>query len=332
MKVNSIEKKDISFNGFWNSKGVKNMLSFASDSGALFAATTTLVLSSTVRPLAVWATPKTDSENKKIACAKYISSGICEFLLTLAISLPIVSALKRIDKSPQKYLQQKSINFIKDGAENIADSKTYSLMTQLFKLGVGFMVVLPKAVLTTLGIPYVLDKYFKTKYAPENNELKPEKETSYGLTFQGKGSENLAKGIGNILDNKSLQEFSKKYKDSNFPLHIFTLKDILATGAFIYQANNNKKINDEQKPFLIKNSIISTALSIFSTYTIDKLTDKFAQNIKQKIITENKNDPKLAKYLEGFKIIKPIVIMSTVYYTIIPFVSTYLAQRAERNK
>ena len=36
---------------------------------------------------------------------------------------------------------------------------------------------------------------------------------------------------------------------------------------------------------------------------------KFAQNIKQKIITENKNDPKLAKYLEGFKIIKPIAFL-----------------------
>ena len=66
MKVNSNNKRDISFNGFWNSKGVKKGLQFASENGALFAATTTLALSAGVRPLAIMVTPKTKKENNGI--------------------------------------------------------------------------------------------------------------------------------------------------------------------------------------------------------------------------------------------------------------------------
>ena len=289
----------------------------------MFAATTTFALSTGVRTLSIFATPKTEKENKKIAAAKSIISGILEFGLTLAISAPIAAAFKKIDKNPEKFLKSDSINKLKNNAQTLKDSKAYSLATQLFKLGVGFAVVLPKAILTALGIPIILDNCFT-----KPNKNKPTVDNN-GLTFQGKANDKLAKGLGKILNNKSLQDFAVKYKDSNFPMHIFALKDIFATTAFVSQAKKNNKINNEQKPFLIKNSIISTVLSIISSYTIDKLTDKQAEKIIDKIKKENINDPKLAKYLEGFKIIKPIFILAFVYYTIIPMISTFLAQRSE---
>jgi len=111
-------------------------------------------------------------------------------------------------------------------------------------------------------------------------------------------------------------------------MHIFALKDIFATTAFIYQANKNSKINEEQKPFLVKNSIISTLLSILSSYTIDKMTDKKSEKIINLIKKENFNDKNLYKYIEGFKIIKPITILALVYYTIIPSLSTFFAQNS----
>ena len=225
--------------------------------------------------------------------------------------------------NPEKFLKSDSINKLKNNAQTLKDSKAYSLATQLFKLGIGFAVVLPKAILTALGIPIILDNCFT-----KPNKNKPTIDNN-GLTFQGKANDKLAKGLGKILNNKYLQDFAVKYKDSNFPMHIFALKDIFATTAFVSQAKKNNKINNEQKPFLIKNSIISTVLSIISSYTIDKLTDKQAEKIINKIKIENINDPKLAKYLEGFKIIKPIFILAFVYYTIIPMISTFLAQRSE---
>ena len=50
-----------------------------------------------------------------------------------------------------------------------------------------------------------------------------------------------------------------------------------------------------------------------------------------KIKKANVNDPNLQKYLDGFKIAKPIIIVGLVYYLAIPFVSTFLAERAEKS-
>ena len=157
MKVNNINSNDITFKGFWSNNTVKKCLEFASNNGALFAATTTLALSTGVRTLSILGTPQTEKENKKIACAKSIISGILEFGLTLAISAPIASAFKKIDKNPARYLKKESIQKLKDNSNNLKESKVYSLATQLFKLGIGFAIVLPKAILTSLGIPLLLD-------------------------------------------------------------------------------------------------------------------------------------------------------------------------------
>ena len=66
-------------------------------------------------------------------------------------------------------------------------------------------------------------------------------------------------------------------------------------------------------------------------YIIDKLTEKPAQKIVDKIKKANANDPNLQKYLDGFKNAKPIFILATVYYIAIPFISTFLAERAEKS-
>ena len=71
-------------------------------------------------------------------------------------------------------------------------------------------------------------------------------------------------------------------------------------------------------------------MSIASSYLIDKLlakpTEKFIQNFKK----ANKGLPNLEKQVEGIKIAKPILIMAGIYYAIIPLISTYLADRIEK--
>ena len=66
MKVNSTNKRNISFNGLWDNKALKKGLEFAAKNGTLFAGTTSLVFSTTIRPLSILATPKTDKKNKII--------------------------------------------------------------------------------------------------------------------------------------------------------------------------------------------------------------------------------------------------------------------------
>ena len=322
MKVNQKNNRDISFNGFWNNKAIKKGLEFAAENGTLFAATTTLALS-TARPLVILATPKTDKKNKQVASAKALTSTLTGSVIALMASLPLSKAIKRIDKNPEKYLNPETISTLKEKGEELTKSKAYSMATQLFKLGLGFVIAAPKAILTALGTPYLL-KLFNT----QENIKEAENIQKEGLTFKGKNS--VSSGIGKILDKKKLQNFVKKYKDSNFPMHIIAATDTLATGVFIQQTSKNKKLEKKDKAPLIYNSLISTALSISSTYIIDHLTkgktDKFIERYKQL----NKKDPNLSKQIEGIKIAKPILIAGLVYYIAIPLISTFLADRVNK--
>lgn len=322
MNVNYQNQRDISFRSIYNNKALKKGLEFAANNGTLFAATTTLALSG-IRPLAILTTPKADKKNKQIACAKSLTSTANGYLIALACSLPISRAIKKIDKNPKKYLKPESIQNLKDFGKNLSESKAYTMATQLFKLGLGFVIAAPKAVLTAFGTPYILS-LFDSKSSQNIDNKSP------NITFQGKNK--ISKNIGKILDNKKLQDFVKKNKNSNFPLHIVAATDTLATATFIQQTNKSKKYKENEKKTLIYNSIISTALSIASTYLIDRLTKNKTEHFIKKYKAANKNDPNLLKQIEGIRIAKPILIAGSIYYIIIPILSTFLAERVENKK
>lgn len=326
MKVNYQNKRDITFNGFFNNKALKKGLEFAAENGTLFAATTTLALS-TLRPIAIFATPKTDKKNRQVASAKSITSSINGYIIALACSQPLARSVKKIDENPQKYLSPDTIRTLKEAQKALTESKAYSMVTQLFKLGLGLVIAAPKAILTAIGTPYILDLFEKDKIINKTNTPINEQ-----INFQGKGKNKLSTQIGKIINNKKLQEFAIKHKDSNFPLHIIATTDTIATTTFVQQIATSKKLENKEKSPLIYNSIISTALSILSTYLVDRLTKKQTNEFIKKFEIANQNDPKLTKYIEGIKIAKPILIAGSVYYILIPIISTFCADRIKPKK
>ena len=314
MKVNNDNK--ISFKGLYNNKYLKRGLELAADNGALFAATTTLLLSTTARPLAILATPKTDKKNKKIACAKSLTSSLNGYLITLLFSKPLSGAIAKIDKNPEKYLQTETIKNFKNAKDAITDSAAYQMATQIFKLGLGAIIAAPKAILTAFGTPYILDLI----------EQKDTKNTdNRNIAFKGKDP--LPKAISKLLNKKWYQDFTKKNKDSNFPMHIVAATDTVSTAVFVNQLNNNNRLTKTEKKPLIYNSILSTALSILSTYFIDASTNKSTQKLIDKYKKANSTDKNLAKQVEGIKIAKPILIAGAIYYIFIPVISTFIADR-----
>ena len=110
------------------------------------------------------------------------------------------------------------------------------------------------------------------------------------------------------------------------------MTDILGTLVFMYQINKSSKIKQERKSTLLYNSAISTTLSIIGGYTLDKLLEKPTNNFISKYREINKNDKNLEKQIQGIKIAKPLLILGSIYYLIIPLISTFLAERAESNK
>lgn len=306
MKVQSI----------YNNKLLKRGLEFAADNGSLFVATTSLTLSTIARPIAIMSTPKADKENKKYAAAKSIASSAVGYLLMLTASLPLAKSMKKIDKNPTKYLKTETINTLKSGEKILAKSKRYKFATQLFKLGLGFIIAVPKSIITCNLIPPVMKNIFKNDKSDNKNNVP---------SFTG-----LSKSIGKIIDTKAVKNLTEKFHNTNFEQHIISATDALATGTFILQTSKSKKIEQDRKKALMYNAGISTALSIAGGYAINnitkKSTDKFIKNFKE----ANKNSPKLEKYIEGIRIAKPALILGGLYYIVIPLISTFLADRFDK--
>ena len=320
MKVNSINNRDISFNGFYNSSALKKTLAFAENNGALFMSATSLALSGFVRPASILSAPKTDRENKRLACSKSIVSTFLDFIITFAISVPIVNAIGAISKNPQKYLNSETVKYIKQNCKNIEDSRVYTFLNQLFKLGIGLAIAAPKAILNAAGTPYVMNSVFSD--TPSDKNKNP--------VFKGSEENKLAKLMGKFFDNKNVLKFAEKNQNSNYPLHITALKDALTTGVFAAEIGRSNKIKNDRKGPLIYNSILSTILCIASAYGIDSLTKNFDKKFTQKFANANKSDLNLKKYLDGYKIVKPTIIMGILYYLLIPVISTYFAERIDK--
>ena len=317
MKVQSI----------YSSKILKKGLEFAATNGALFAASASLAFS-TIRPLVILATPETDKENRQYASTKAMASTVIGYIMMLGFSLPVAKAVKNIDKNPEKYLKDSTIKALKAGEKSIDASKKYSFATQLFKLGLGFLVAAPKAILTCALIPPIMKKLFGITPEEKSNTKTP--------TFTGaaKGGINkLSKFIGNIIDTKTVQNMAEKFHNTKFEQHIISLTDIFATGAFISQTAKSKKIKEDRKKALIYNSAIATGLSVSGMYLIDSLTKKPTEKFVENFTRVNKNSPKLNTYLEGIRVAKPLIILGAMYYIVIPLLSTFFADKfAKPNK
>ena len=310
-----ITNRDISFKSIYTNRVLKKGFEFAASNGALFGASATVAFSA-LRPLSIMCTPKTDKENRKIAAAKSITSSLVNFLLMLGISIPLAKSINKIDSNPQRFLKSKTIEVLKEDGKTLTDSKGYIFATQLFKLGIAGLVAVPKSIITAAGMPYIVNTF-----SGDNSDRQ-------NVSFMG-SHDKTAKVVGSILNKKGMLNFTEKFKDSNFPMHINAITDTISTIVFMCQAKKSNKIKENRKNALIYNAGISTGLSIAGGYTLDKILDKPTERFIKKYKEINKSDKNLSKQIQGIKIFKPFIILGTIYYILIPLISTFLAEKAD---
>lgn len=338
MKINSLNAQSPNFgSGLYNNKALVRMFEFASDNSALYCAGVSLVLSTAARPLAILNTPKADIQNKKYAAAKSIASSITGYILMFLISNPVSKAIKNIDNNPSKYLSKDTIENLKNGAGSLSASKKYQFATQLFKLGLGLVIALPKSEITSFLIPKIMDKFQKIddnkkEKRNNNNEEKKDKNIVFKGSIYNKMTNNLSKGISSLINTKKIQNLSEKFYKTNFEQNIMYLTDIVLTGAFVNKTIKNKKIDEKRKKPLIYNSILSTVFSMISSLFLNKMLEKPFENFISKLKEANKDSPKLHKYIEGANIAKISLIMGGVYYILIPVFSTFFADKIDKYK
>lgn len=313
MKVQSI----------YTNRFVKKGLKFAADNGSLFVASASLALSTVARPLSIMATPNTDKQNKKYACAKSLASSVAGYMVMLVSSIPLAKAIKNIDENPHEYLKATTIKNLKNSEKELKSSSKYKFATQLFKLGLGFVIAAPKSILTCALIPPFMKKVFSKKEATPQHQKK-------NVSFTG--MEGLSKRIGKIIDTSTVQKLTDKLHNTNYEFNMMALTDIIATGIFMHQTAKSKGIEQDRKKALMYNSAISTGLCVGGGYLIDKMSEKSTKNFIEKFAEANKKSPNLGKYIEGIKIVKPAMIFGVMYYVFIPIISTFLADRFDGNK
>ena len=120
-KTTNINNK--TFTGFYNNKIMVKGAELAGKNGAFFAAGTTLVLASFVRPVAILATPNVENENKQYAFAKSISSSFVNLGLIGLVSIPVLHGVKNIEKNPQKFLNKKTLKFFEGETKKLNSSR-----------------------------------------------------------------------------------------------------------------------------------------------------------------------------------------------------------------
>lgn len=333
MNIQKITQNNITTRILKN-KHVLKGLEKISEHGTTFAAGTSLFMSLTVRPLAIFATPDTEKENKQYAAANSICSGLIKFGMVEAIALPIELAVKNIDKNPEKFLKSQTIKNLANGKE-LANSRSYKLLTQILKLSSGFLTAIPKSMLTIALIPLIMDKIFNVGVNKEtriNNEKNSQKPQNKDVNFTGRVTETISKGIGKLLDSEKIQKFANRFQtnDKDIAKHITAGTDLLLTGSFAYQTSKSDKIKENRKKALIYNNFIATAITLGGGYTIDRIIKNKTEKFVDKFKTLNAGDPKLCKYIEGIHILRPALIFAAIYYGILPMFSTYTAEKVDK--
>lgn len=325
------------FKGLWNNKLVLKSLEKVSEHGTTFAASTSLVMSLGVRPLSILSTPNVEKENKQYASTNSICSGLIKFGLIEAVALPIENAVKKIDKTPSKYLKNTTIKNLQDNSKSLAETRSYKLATQIIKLSTGIITAIPKSIMTIALIPIVMDKLFNIKVNEDQNKnLKTSTDRkikkSENIPFTGKLQEKIPQTLGKIIDFNFFQNFVKKHQnqDKDIAKHITAATDILLTGTFAYQTNKSKRIKEERKKALIYNNVISTGITLLGGYSIDRIIKNKTNKFIEKFSKINANDPKLSKYIEGLHIVRPAIIFAGIYYGILPMISTFLAEKTDK--
>lgn len=335
MNVQKITHQNFTNKILTNKKLLKG-LEKLSEHGTSFSATTSLLMTIGVRPLMISMTPNVEKENKQYAMSNSICSGLIKFAMLESITLPLELAVKRIDDTPDKFLNKNTIKNLQSDTKALTNSRSYRMITQFYKLGTGLLTAIPKSVLTVALIPVIMD--LLNKKTPVEKKNKPQFQNNFDIQkeknvfFTGHFVDKIAKGVAKGINNPKVQNIAKKYEknDKDIAKHLTAATDILLTATNCHQTATSKRIKENRKKALIYNNIISTGVTLIGGYGVDKLMKKKTGKFIEKFKQLNAADPKVLKYIEGINILRPTLIFASIYYGILPIFSTYLSEKIDK--
>ncbi len=340
MRISNV-KNGVNFKGGLNNKLLLKSLETVSNHPASFVAGTTLLMSTIVRPLSIALTPKTDKENKKYAISDSVSSGVIKFAISELVALPVEKAINNINKNPEKILNPNTVKNLKEHGKTLIESKNYKFTEQLIKNSSNLITAIPKSMIAVALIPCVNALLFPEKKSKNNKKLTNNSFGNLNPVFAPFNKEEVSfkgvekpvmSGVKKIFDSKILQNYVKKhsYNDTNIVRNMTLTTDALLAGSFALRTKKSRKIKEDRKNPLIYNKLITTAISILGGYQIDNLVQKGTKSFIEKFKQANINDPKLDKYIQGINVVRPTLIFAALYYGVLPVISMFTADKADK--
>lgn len=361
---------NVSFGGLASNKLFKKILEKSALNSALCNATAMLLACCVLRPISIMTSENVEKENRMIAAAKSVASGIIGFVLMFLVSKPIADAVKKIDKNPEKYLDKNAMQKLLQGnAKNVEHSRVYNIATRFFKSAADMVTAAPKGSLTIILIPPLLNVIFKKEkkqkakqelpqtnllmqHTPRANDVEDYAEQKHYVFFKGdeknkntisfKGlyqtkvykdfTEKLAQKFGKVLSNEKVQNLAEKLKNTAIENHVMAISGTIVSTFYVINTLISKKIEESRKEPLIYNSIISWAISNIGAYTIDGYLNKPLKSFEKHYKEINKNDTNIKSQLRGIKILKSALIFGMMYRWVTPWISTILAEKVWNKK
>jgi len=159
-----------------------------------------------------------------------------------------------------------------------------------------------------------------------------------------------------VFNNKTIDRIAGRYKDNDrFYTHIATVSSIITSGLYAYRTVSNNKLDKDRRNTLAINQLLTLGVSILGSYTIDKALSNKWKNLQIKYAGAQLNDPKfyekfkaqkehklysyigetfeykkaeeIASRLNGFELLKKMVILSMVYRYLVPVLVTPIANK-----
>ena len=145
-------------------------------------------------------------------------------------------------------------------------------------------------------------------------------------------TDNLAVGMGKVLNSEPIIRFSEKFHNTNIADYIFKASGILLSSFVMFKTLTSDKIEEKRKLPLALNTGVSCAVATVSGLFVDKLLDKPVDNVIKKFKLVNSNTPNIHKLVDGIKVMKSALLFGTIYRFVVPVLATVVAEKIVNSK
>ena len=126
-------------------------------------------------------------------------------------------------------------------------------------------------------------------------------------------------------DNRFIKFLEKTAHITEMPNHLSTLGAAATSGFYVRSTLKNDKLEKKERQTLALNQALVFVVSTAGAYLANGKIGQFVEKVKHKYVQYNRNNPKAAVRIDGFKTASSLMVFALMYRYISPVVVTPIA-------